>query len=213
MTFTVSFHLPLWGCPLKFQSLQNNSVCFSQQGFLREGFPGEAMVKNPPIKAGDLGSVPAWADPLEEEMATPSSTLAWRTAWTEEPGGLQSMASHRVGHEWAHVHTHGQRMGWRGTWQSDSGRVEPTALQVPSPASVSSVAQACLTLCHPTDRSTPGLRVHHQRPERAETHVHRAGDATQPSHPPCRLLLPPCALPSIRVPSPTCTQPSAEQAV
>ena len=30
-----------------------------------------------------------WEDPLEEEMATPSSTLAWRTPWTEEPGGLQ----------------------------------------------------------------------------------------------------------------------------
>ena len=37
-------------------------------------------------------------DPLEEEMATHSSTLAWRIPWTEEPGGLQSMGSQRVGH-------------------------------------------------------------------------------------------------------------------
>ena len=37
-------------------------------------------------------------DPLEEGMATHTSTLAWRTAWTEEPGGLQSMGSHRVGY-------------------------------------------------------------------------------------------------------------------
>ena len=35
---------------------------------------------------------------LEKEMATPSSVLAWRMPWTEEPGGLPSMGSHRVGH-------------------------------------------------------------------------------------------------------------------
>ena len=38
-------------------------------------------------------------DPLEEEMATHSSVLAWRILWTEEPGGLLSMASHRVKHD------------------------------------------------------------------------------------------------------------------
>ena len=38
-------------------------------------------------------------DPLEEEMATPSSILAWRITWIEEPGGLQSMGSQRVGHD------------------------------------------------------------------------------------------------------------------
>ena len=38
-------------------------------------------------------------DPLEEVMATYSSILAWRIPWTEEPGGLQSMGSHRVGHD------------------------------------------------------------------------------------------------------------------
>ena len=39
------------------------------------------------------------AGPLEEDMATHSSTLAWRIPWTEEPGGLQSMGSQRVGHD------------------------------------------------------------------------------------------------------------------
>ena len=39
-----------------------------------------------------------WEDLLEKEMATHSSTLAWRIPWTEEPGGLQSMGSQRVGH-------------------------------------------------------------------------------------------------------------------
>ena len=38
-------------------------------------------------------------DPLEKEMATHSSILAWRIPWTEEPGGLQSMGSKRVGHD------------------------------------------------------------------------------------------------------------------
>ena len=40
-------------------------------------------------------------DPLEESVATRSSILAWRVPWTEEPGGLQSVGSHRVGHNLA----------------------------------------------------------------------------------------------------------------
>ena len=42
-----------------------------------------------------------WEDPLEKEMATHSSPLAWKIPWTEEPGRLQSMGSQRVGHDWA----------------------------------------------------------------------------------------------------------------
>ena len=40
-----------------------------------------------------------WEDPLEKEMETYSSILAWEIPWTEEPGGLQSMGSQRVGHD------------------------------------------------------------------------------------------------------------------
>jgi len=40
-----------------------------------------------------------WEDPLEEEMTTHSSILAWRIPWIEEPGGLQSMGLQRVGHD------------------------------------------------------------------------------------------------------------------
>ena len=47
----------------------------------------------------------------------------------------------------------------------------------------SSVAQLCLILCDPMNRSTPGLPVHHQLLEFTQTHVHRVGDAIQPSHP------------------------------
>ena len=39
-----------------------------------------------------------WEDPLEEEIATHSSDIAWKIPWTEEPGGLQSMGSQRVRH-------------------------------------------------------------------------------------------------------------------
>ena len=61
-----------------------------------------------------------------------------------------------------------------------------------------SVAQSCPTLCDPMNCSTPGLPVHHQLPEFTQTHVHRVGDAIQPSHPLSSLLLPPIP-PSIRV--------------
>ena len=48
-----------------------------------------AIVKNPPANAGDPGDTER--PPLEEEMATHSSILAWEIPWTEEPGGPQSM--------------------------------------------------------------------------------------------------------------------------
>ena len=45
------------------------------------------MIKNPPANAGDAGLIPGSARPLEEEIATHSSILAWEIPWTEEPGG------------------------------------------------------------------------------------------------------------------------------
>ena len=62
----------------------------------------------------------------------------------------------------------------------------------------SSVAQLCPTLCDRMNRSTPGLPVHHQLPEFTQTHVHRVGDAIQPSHPPSS-------------PSPPASNPSQHQ--
>ena len=55
------------------------------------GFPGGSVVKNPPASAEDASSIPGLEDPLEEEMATHSSILAWRIPWTKKPGGLQSI--------------------------------------------------------------------------------------------------------------------------
>ena len=48
---------------------------------------------------GDPVQSLGWEDPLEKEMATLSSILAWRIPWMEEPGELQSMGSQRVGHD------------------------------------------------------------------------------------------------------------------
>ena len=76
---------------------------FSNSGQLgREGgFPGGSVVKNLPAKQEMWVQPLGWKDPLEEEMTTHSSILAWKIPWTEEPGGLQSMGSQRVGHEHA----------------------------------------------------------------------------------------------------------------
>ena len=57
------------------------------------------MVKNLPAMLETWVPSLGWEDPLEESMATHSSILAWRITWTEEPGGLQSMGSQRVGHD------------------------------------------------------------------------------------------------------------------
>ena len=61
-----------------------------------------SLIKSPPVSAGDIRdirSIPGLGSPLEEGMATHSSFLAWRVPWTEDPGGLQPMGSHRVGHD------------------------------------------------------------------------------------------------------------------
>ena len=56
------------------------------------------MVKNLPVMQKTQFRSLGWEDPLEKGMATHSSMLAWRILWTDEPGGLQSMGSYRVGH-------------------------------------------------------------------------------------------------------------------
>ena len=57
------------------------------------------LVNNPPAMRETWVRFLGWEDPLEKGMATQSSILAWRIPWTEEPGGLQSMGSQRVGHD------------------------------------------------------------------------------------------------------------------
>ena len=56
------------------------------------------MVKNPPAMQETQIRFLGWEDPLEKRMSTHISILAWRILWTEEPGGLQSTGSQRVGY-------------------------------------------------------------------------------------------------------------------
>ena len=57
------------------------------------------MVKSLPAMQETRVRILGWEDPLEKGMAAHSSILAWRSPWKEEPGGLQSLRSHRVGHD------------------------------------------------------------------------------------------------------------------
>ena len=73
---------------------------------LHMGFPGGSVVKNLPTmqemqetRVLSLG----WENPLEEGMVTHSNILAWGILWTEDPGGLQSKGSQRVGHSWSNL--------------------------------------------------------------------------------------------------------------
>ena len=74
------------------------------------GFPGGTNAKNPSASAGDIrdtGSIPELGRSPAGGTATHCSILAWRIPWTEEPGRLRSIGSHRVGHDWsnlAHMH-------------------------------------------------------------------------------------------------------------
>ena len=89
--------------------------------------------------------------------------------------------------------TQGSNLLWLLHWQVDSlplshletywGRWKWKKVKLLSSVQFSSVAQSCPTLCDPMNCSTPGLHVHHQLPEFTQTHVHRVGDAIQPSHP------------------------------
>ena len=74
----------------------------------KQDFPVAQMVKNLPVMQETRVQSLGWEVPLEKGMAIQSSILAWRTPWPEKPGGLQSMGSRRVGHDWVtntHIHT------------------------------------------------------------------------------------------------------------
>ena len=126
-----------------------------------------------------------WEDSLEESMAIHSSIFAWRIPWTEEPGRLQSIGLQRVGHDWndlAHMHD---------VWETIAVVLQ---LQNENPAvdiheAVANVQFSSFpSLSHVQLFATPWMQ--HSRllcpsqfPELIRTHVHRVGDAIQPSHP------------------------------
>ena len=84
----LSNHLIL-GCPLGILGVNYSHFTV---------FPGGSDGKASACNVGDQVWFLGREDPLEKEMATYSSTLAWRIPWTEDPGGLQSTGSQRVGH-------------------------------------------------------------------------------------------------------------------
>ena len=108
-----------------------------------------------------------WEDPLEKEMATHSSILAWEIPWTEETGG----------HEIAE----------NQTWL----RMYPCGLLVPRPGIQPMSSALKVQFSHsvvsdslqPHEPHMPGVSVHHQLLEFTQTHVHWVSDAIQPSHP------------------------------
>ena len=89
------------------------------------------MQETPETQVSSLG----WEDPLEEEMATWASILAWLIPWTEEPGKLQSMGLQRVRHNWAIEHTFTQVASRHTNWEAvrylpSVGYLEPIATAV-----------------------------------------------------------------------------------
>ena len=119
------------------------------------------MQETQETQGGSLG----WKDPLEEEMATQSSILAWEIPGTEEPGELRSMGSQRAGHDGAtkhtHTHTHRDLPG------------HPVAGSLPSGVEdVGSIAAQGTKILHASELLSPCATV--------ENPLHSNQDPTQP---------------------------------
>ena len=118
--------------------------------------------------------------PLEKEMATHSSILAWRIPWSVEPGGLQSMGLRRLQNDWAantFAHFHGRQVRISRSRIQVQGGLFPNPLFLTlyyalngNPSAIDQwlpnvkvkmlVAQSCPTLCDPMDCSPLGSSVH-----------------------------------------------------
>ena len=92
---------------------------------------------------------------LEKEMATHFSILTWRIPGMEEPGGLWSMGSHRVGHDWSSSSSR-----FIIAFLPRSNRLLISWLRMFNEVKWSEIAQLCPTLCDPMDCSLPGSSVH-----------------------------------------------------
>ena len=116
---------------------------------------------------------------VEKAMAPHSSTLAWRIPWTEEPGGLQSMRSLKVGQDWATSLSHFTPMHWRRKWQ-------PTPVFLPGE--------------YGRLPSLGSHRVGHDWSDLAAAAVCSWKHCTPPVHIPCSLSCSPVPNPSLRSP-------------
>ena len=84
-----------------------------------------------------------WEYPLEEGVVIHSSILAWRIPWTEEPGGLNSVGSQRIRHNWS-------------DWACSHTSIWAPYLSAAAAAAAAKSLQSCQTLCDPRDGSPPG---------------------------------------------------------
>ena len=89
-----STHVTMYGKITDTEILEIISVL----NILRASLVAQRLKRLPTMRETWVRSL-GWEDPLEKEMAIHSSILAWRIPWTEEPGGLQSTGSQRVGHD------------------------------------------------------------------------------------------------------------------
>ena len=105
-------------------------------------------VKNlPAVQETGVRSL-GWEDPLEKEMTIHSSIGAWKISWIDEPGGLQSMGSQRVGHDWANTLLKGSVIFWaRGKGTTEEDRVRKRQ-KIKEGSGTSPVVQQ-LRLCSP----------------------------------------------------------------
>ena len=105
---TIAWKIPWTDEPGRLQSMGSQRVghdCMTSLAHsltrfvICEGFPGGSEVKASSSNAGDPDSIPESGNPLEKEMVTYSSILAWRIQWTEKSGRLESVGSQKVGHD------------------------------------------------------------------------------------------------------------------
>ena len=100
------------------------------------GFPGGSEGKESACNAGDSGSIPGSGSTLEKEMATHSSTLAWKIPWMEKPGRLQSTGLQKVRQDLAtslspfHL-SHGERWKWESPKEGNGNALQYSCLENP----------------------------------------------------------------------------------
>ena len=120
----------IWSCP--------HRVYFCIANHPIRGLPGGSVVKNPSAMQVTHVRSLGWEDPLEEEMATHLSILAWRIPWTVESDRPQSIGLQRVRHEWAiNIFTSSQLyitymtpVFWRSSWVWNKDK---NAISLPQP--------------------------------------------------------------------------------
>ena len=116
---------------------KKKNLTFVPRSGCKWGFPGGSVVTNPSNNAGDTGDVGSIPGPGRSPgggNGNPLQYLAWNIPWTEEPSGLRSIGSQRVGHDHAAEHT-------------------------AAAAAAAKSLQSCPILCDPIDGSPPGSPV------------------------------------------------------